>query len=280
MGSENVNTEALLEKLRHDGEASDDALALMASMLEVYERGELIRDGTAVPLDRYCPHCAECWAKEAPASHPTDMEEAGVSVPFVGPDFFTYRIVTCGLNMHDYGGLGANWWICRGHIYDTLGQGHRKSFSLGVGAYLTAVRRSVEGVPQETDPPTPQNAAHGWLATAFVEMVKCAPLRRASEPTDAMVRNCPDFLLKDELRHLGPRILLVLGKRAVARLAELFDTGIRTWDRGLARERIDMEHGPVEVVGCYHPAYPRWWPHSYAALVESLTERPLTPAGS
>ncbi|MGI8805440.1 MAG: hypothetical protein ACR2IN_07085 [Thermoleophilaceae bacterium] len=92
------------------------------------------------------------------------------------------------INFHDYGGLGAQWWIRRGSN-DRLRQGKRKLFDYRAGSYLALAHASLDGELLE-EAPDPTLVADAWDRSAFLEAVKCAPRSGVSEPTDAMRRNC------------------------------------------------------------------------------------------
>ncbi len=152
---------------------------------------------------------------QAPSPTPIQhlkRQRAGVSVPFLGADYDVFRICAVGMNHHDFGGLGANWWVCRGHIHDRLERGKRHSFAHGAGSYLSAIRASAVGAEPAEDIPSAQAAADGWRAASFVEAVKCSPHPKTSSPTRAMWHNCPPLFLREELRLLAPRVTLVLGR--------------------------------------------------------------------
>ena len=120
------------------------------------------------------------------------------------------------------------------------------------------------------------SAAEGWNNSAFLQLVKCAPWRGKSEPSETMWANCPNLYLVDELALLAPRVLLVFGTGAADdRLRSL--GYVTRWDRygSFQRGQVVLHGSSVEVLGLAHPA--AWgndWVTSHAALVKSLAEEP------
>jgi len=266
-----VEVDALLHKLRTDGEATATQLDHVRRALDVYDELGVVRAGRALPLHEACACAAQCWEPFGSADRP-DAGHAGVSVPFVGWDYEAFRICVVGINLHDYGGLGANWWVCRGHMFDRLGKGKRSHFAYGTGAYLAALRASLDGKAAVRDRPTTEAAADGWRAAAFVEAVKCAPRRNTSKPSAAMWSNCPPLFLVRELELLAPRVLLVLGRTDVTRrVTRLLDAAVVDSRPSFERARGQVAGRAAEIVCCNHPAR-GGWPPSFASLTDSLAQ--------
>jgi hypothetical protein len=180
------------------------------------------------------------------------------------------KICVIAINHHNFGGLGANWWMARGHIHERLGRGRRHPFALGIGSYVAAVKASITGRPIPARP-TPAEAADGWETAAFVEAVKCAPWEKVSEPTAAMWRNCPPRFLVPELELLAPRVVIVAGRgpgQGVIADALAVDTR-RAHGQSFERCRGRLEGQPIDVLFCNHPGRPVNFTPSYRALHES-----------
>lgn len=264
-----VEVGSLRAKLEVDGEARPQELQYVDAALALYARERVIRSGRALRLDQACRNAAFCWDPLPDGARPP-CQEAGVSVPFVGRDFESHRICTIGINHHNFGGLGANWWVCRGHIYSRLSNGSRSHFAYGSGSYLSAIRAALTGATPSPVPPQPEECVAGWHASAFVEAVKCSPVPDVSRPSDAMWRNCPPLYLKAELALLQPAVVLVLGRTAaVERVGSVL--GAQQIEEAPSFERLrgSIAGRPVDVFCCNHPSRPAWR-DSYAPLVASL----------
>jgi hypothetical protein len=269
-----VEVGALLNKLRTDGEATKHQLDHVRDAIGLYSELGVLSDGRALPLHRACRCAEQCWAQFGPGDRP-DAQDAGVSVPFVGWDYEEFRICVVGINLHDYGGLGANWWVCRGHIFDRLGAGKRSHFAYGTGSYLAALRASLgteEPIPRA---PTTEAAADGWRAASFVEAVKCAPRRDTSKPSQEMWSNCPPLFLVRELALLAPRVVLVLGRTDVRnRVTGLLEAEPVDKRPSFERARGQIAGQTIDIMCCNHPARGGWG-SSFTSLSDSLTAFPI-----
>lgn len=274
MGAENVEVPALLTALRSpEVRATNLALATVERCLALYDELDVLSADRALPLDTSCHRCAECWSPLSAAERPRG-ESGGISVPFVGDHYDRFRTVVLAINMHNYGGLGANWWISRGHIQD-LADGKRPNFSYAVGSILHALHLSQLGRDPMDDPPDPRLAATAWTEAAFAETVKCSPSRPSSTPTDAMLNNCPPLFVKRELEILRPRTVVVMGRsQAALRVANALQAKIEDRRPGLERYRTSVAGRDVAMFACNHPSY-GGWRASWPSLIESLRAFPL-----
>lgn len=266
----------LVAKLEVDAHAAPEQVELVERAAGIYERQTVMRAGTAVPLDRCCACGEECWSAVGAHARPSDPQRAGITVPWIGAGYSDSKICVVAINHHNFGGLGANWWMARGHIHERLGRGRRHPFALGIGSYVAAVKASITGRPIPAGP-TPAEAADGWDTAAFVEAVKCAPWEKASKPTAAMWRNCPPRFLLAELELLAPRVVIVAGRgpgRGAIADALAVDTR-RAHGQSFERGRGRLEGQPIDVLFCNHPGRPVNFTPSYRALHESLISQPL-----
>jgi hypothetical protein len=139
-----------------------------------------------------------------------------------------------------------------------LEQNHKKhgrtAFAFGAMRSAAVLLDLLDGTPiRDREPRELVGALH---RTARLQAVKCIPRRARSRPTDGMWRNCPSFLLVEELKLLKPGYLLTLGKDA--RIAAMALDGYRR-PRGAKPNRIHMgriEFGTwaTDVFSIAHPA--------------------------
>lgn len=270
----------LLYKLWRNVEPTptEPQLDLVAQFCELYQRYGLINEiGDPLPLYEACRHCESCWHSVLAQDYP-DPESAEIMVPWIGSSYFRDRICALAINPNKYGALGGHWWITGGRTRD-LRDGKKPGFAYGAGSYLAAIKASVRGDPIEDEPHTRDAVADAWDSAAFQETVKCAPDVGVSKPEAPMWENCPSTYMLDELRLLGPRVLLLIGRGDVApHVLDLFDERSPI-ERGAHFERYETQLSglPLEVFSVNHPSYGNW-KKSYPEFLASLRHLPITRA--
>lgn len=253
----------LLEKLRGpDVCAPDSAVRLVDRLCGLYAEHGLFDGDRARPLDCDCLDSGGCWGGIAAEHHPP-REWAPISVPWIGPRYQPGGVAAVAINFHDYGGLGAQWWIRRG-ANDKLRQGKHGGFEYRAGTYLALVQAALAGVPLD-EQPDPMRAAEAWDRCAFLEAVKCSPRSGVSEPTEAMRRNCPARYLADELNLLGPGVLVIIGRWVGDTVAAPMGIDREEELPGLWRGKAALAGRAIDVVCLNHPGQAtgnRRWSHS------------------
>jgi uracil-DNA glycosylase len=125
--------------------------------------------------------------------------------------------------------------------------------------------------------PNPPAVADAWDRTAFLEAVKCAPLRGVGEPTAEMWEECPPRYLAADLELLEPGVVVAIGRDVADALAQAASVAWDVDEAGFRRGRGRLECGEVEVLACNHPSR-QHWRNTLPALAGSLSQRPLAPA--
>ena len=263
---------------RADFADSPGHLALIRELCDLYEARGLLDDGRDRPLWALCPRRGPCWEGRGDA-RPRREERAGIAVPWLGRRYLERRICLVGINFHDWGGLDGHWLICPDHEQSLArgGRGHHGlPFGLGAAAYVRLVEEALDGTLRPGRPvPPPTEAADAWQSCAFLEAVKCAPDRPASEPFEEMWGECVGLLLREELRILAPRVVILLGRsRLRDRVRPLLRVRWGQCPGGLERDAFELDGATVELLSCNHPSYPAWRT-SFSRLVTSLVETPL-----
>ena len=269
---------SLSQTLQERFAASDDAAALVEEIGTYFASRGLLGNEGSRPLYEACVCAAECWKGLRDEEFPPP-DRAGVSLPWIGPRYSSHRVAILAINFVAYGGLWANWEIKEREL-EQLGAGRKKvhdsDFAYAISSYAAITLASYEKRLPETEAlPSPQDGALALESCAFLQAVKCAPVRERSVPTDEMTHNCPREYLMHELALLAPKTIIVLGDWPSARLQTLQRTGGWRRTRELERGWMELGDNRVEVLGCYHPGY-RGWRRSYRALVPSLREAPLS----
>ena len=264
----------LLPKLSGVGsdiDANEAQLEYVKQFLNHYRRAGLVEDDEAKPLYDACPACARCWASVPLDEHPAPVD-AAVTVPWVGSGYRPGGVVAVAINMNKYGGLGAQWWLRNG-ANRTLRDGRREPFGYPVGTYLGLALANLAGLP--LDPaPAPSLVADAWDRSAFLEAVKCAPMRGRGEPTRDMWDECPPRYLAAELELLAPGVVVTVGREVADALAAATSATWELDEPGFRRGRGRIGTAEVEVLGCNHPSWGHWRA-TVPPLVASLSRDPL-----
>jgi hypothetical protein len=253
------------------------------ALVELYRDRHLLPGGRDVDLSCSCPNRGECWEG---APNPKDPGNAGIALPWIGRSYFETRVVVLGMNFNNFGGLGAHYYVCEDHIR-SMGEGRSgkngETFSRGAMQYLRVVLANLDrqGIP--TDHASVSNESLGplWERCAYVQTIKCAPGTERSNPTNAMIDNCPKFLLAKELEILDPSVILLFGR------SDLRDV-VRPWS--VPEDGYGLEEGPrlernraviggrdVTLFSLNHPSSQnsRYVTESLEQLIESLRLWPL-----
>ncbi len=207
------------------------------ALVELYRDRNLLPGGRDVDLSCSCPKSRECWAG---APDPEDPANSGIALPWLGRSYFDARVVLLGMNFNNFGGLAAHYYVCEDHIR-SMEEGKRgkngEAFSRGAMQYLRVVLANMdrEEIPADLDSVSNEELAALWERCAYAQTIKCAPGTERSNPTDAMIANCPEFLLKEELEVLKPSAILLFGR------SDLRDV-VRPWS--VAEDGYGLEEGP------------------------------------
>jgi hypothetical protein len=195
-----------------------EQLQLLTSIASLYEAKGLLRDGFAPPLWECCPNAAACWARAAPGTQPSDGEaNGGIPLPWIGPAYRRGGVVVVAINLRNASGLMIEYVITcwpDGQL-DTLSRGgskpHGSDFAYRATRSAAALVDIAEGRRAE-DHVQPTELPSYLRRTARLQAVKCSPHDGAmSDRTPEMRRNCPPFLLADEVDILRPGFILTVG---------------------------------------------------------------------
>lgn len=257
---------------------SPEHLSTLRELLDLYARRGLLPNGADWPLYDVCPRREPCWGGRDEL-RPTQRARAGIAAPWLGTDYFRDRICVVGMNFHDWGGLDGHWVICNAHI-EAQRAGMRgkdgRPFAYGAMAYANVLRAGVEGeVPDDWRRPKPEALAEVWQSVAFLEAVKCSPGVPRSSPFPEMFRQCPPLLLRDELRILKPRVVLLLGRpQPRDTVRPILDVRWGEHRGAIERDSFALGDARCELFSCNHPSSPRWW-HSLDDLEQSIRATPI-----
>lgn len=257
-------------------------LALVDQLLGVYRRRGLLDRERDRPLHEVCSRAATCW-QYGHDCLPEKPERSGIAVPWVGARYPATRICVVAINLDDWGGLDAHWYICHGYG-DDLAAGRRGKgglpFAHGVASYVDLVEASLARTRSVSNAiPLPSAVAGAWNGCAFLEAVKCSPDRPSAEPLDPMWETCPSLLLLDELNVLRPRVVILLGRTRLRDpvrrlLVDRAELAYGTSPGHMERDAFRVDGEQVDLLTLNHPSFPAWQ-KSYRRLAESLATEPL-----
>lgn len=222
-----------------------------------------------------CPCGARCWGVRV--VRPPSPHHA--RVPYVGPRYLERRILIVGMNSRDDGEYDVAF---RG-MADMLEsfRGGRRSwgglFQYRVArlVYMLAASQDARSVDDE---PSLDDLANVLLASARVQAVQCAPgpLESRRSPNREMWKNCPPFVVSEQIRLLEPTVVALLGTKTIRVIQRLKDLKVQwagLWRENhncFARGRLHPSGRGGDIFALFHPSYVGGWNRSLAALTRSL----------
>jgi hypothetical protein len=255
-----------------------DQAKTLVSLLDLYAEHNLFPQDRIRPLCVVCPNKDDCWARGRGSRRRSRDEDGAICLPWVGRDYGPQGVVTIGINPNISERNGRTDLLIEHAItwdwhIDGLDRGLRANkgsrFAYGAMRSAAGLLDLIDGKPiRDRDPRNDDDAqqlVHAVHRTARLQAIKCVPVRKDSEPLTAMWRNCPGFLLADELKLVRPGHLLVLGtnaKNAVTSLGRIH------------AGRLELDDWSCAI---HFVAHPRTGSASEAALLTSLTRKPRKP---
>jgi len=85
-----------------------EAKETIGRLVDLYRGRELLPGNRDVRLDCCCPKRESCW-RDAPA--PKDPKNSGISIPWLGANYFDHRILVAGINFNNLGGLHMHYGV-------------------------------------------------------------------------------------------------------------------------------------------------------------------------
>lgn len=249
-------------------EAIEDA---MSSRDDLYERLQTFYRSQGIldtPLQNTCKHCASCWKGIEARKWDSASEAARIYLPYIGEKYEEARILCLGINMNEFGGLWAESNLAA-MARQRIIEGKRRIrfdnpnyagtfFWHRVPVYVSIelIRLGIqsESLTQE-DFPSKENIAGSFDYFAISNSVKCSPIGEKSVPTESMFSNCTTHILKDEIRILKPRVILVLGNSANRGALKNAIEGEIAWEqfKNIFLGKVFSPEGIVEVICMPHP---------------------------
>ena len=215
---------------------SDDAALYMAEfdikpkMLKLYGEKNIYNNGQCYPLHSSCRLNDTCWANmESRKAIGRNETWSNISLPWVGQRYFTdfTRIAVIGINPNEGGGLDFYPQLIPQAVQELKDGKIRVNFGYvssdgkkypgtflwhRVGSYVANILHAIEVKDPILSNKKPMEPGKAYDCLTFINHIKCSPTGDVSHPSNKMWENCGPHILKEELKILRPRILLVLGK--------------------------------------------------------------------
>ncbi len=257
---------------------------LLARVAGLYERTGLIANGRTPALWKCCPLGEACW-RSALDSRPVNVcGRAGVTLPWIGPEYREGGVAVILINLRDAGGLLAEYEItCEtsggGSQLNELAAGKRRALGSRV-AYASA--RSAAAIQdwiagdEICDRDEPRELVSVLKSTVRLQAVKCSPQDSGrSSPTPEMADNCPALLLERELAILKPRCVLTLGAAPWLAIKQLPGYSEQDdWTDRFSCGHWQSEAGEHIVFSLDHPASVDHWDQGHQDLLVRLRRAP------
>jgi hypothetical protein len=213
-----------------------------------------------------------------------------VRLPWIGPHFAARRVAVVAINSRDDGRPDAEIRATLDVIaslkrnHRGYGPSRRSYFHYRVAAAVYAAMQSQDGRPID-DHPAAVETARSLEYAARLQAVQCSPCTSPRRtPTSAMVRNCPGFLLREQLELLAPNVLMLFGQPAHRAIEEsaMEMAWATTWKESgncFSHGQTLLAGRPLTVCAFVHPSTAAW-SRSWTKFRESLTENPLRSAAN
>ena len=235
-------------------------------------------------LRKACKHAGECWNGE----HDPKPDHMRARLPWIGPSYTARRIAVVAINSRDSGLPDAEVKTTL-DVIESLRQNRRGYGPSGRSFFHYRIASAVHAAMQSQDRqrieenPSPGQAAGALRFSARLQAVQCSPCGTSRRsPAQAMVRNCPGFLLRVQLELLAPNVLMLFGQPAHLAIEEpkLDMTWETTWEqsgRCFSRGRTTMADSPLTVCAFVHPSTAKW-SKSWCRFRDSISASPLPRA--
>lgn len=184
-----------------------------------------------VNLQENCKFCSECWRGISSrkwidknlANYSEREKPINIYTPWIGDKYGEHRILVVGINMNGYGGYDAMELLVE-YAKKELALGKRKIFKSKdypgtfyyhrLPSYVTILLEHFGVFSEEriNSFPIKENLIKSFDYIAITNSIKCSPRGEKGKPTSEMWNNCLSFILREEVKILKPKTILVFGK--------------------------------------------------------------------
>lgn len=228
---------------------------------EVYSSLNILR----IPLHAKCKYSLKCWAGVGMERKCNDGEVfAQLYLPYIGKHYSAGKILALGINLHEYGGHNAEIELAEIAI-DEISLGKKKTFAhdgytgslvwhrfLSYAAFI--LREYNIKKPNERPYPGKEELVNAFDYFSVTNSVKCCPWGERSKPTAEMWNHCPSFILKEEIRILKPKHIIVLGLDNFVNIESVFKITNTTVDGNVKLIDAVFEDYELKIYVIPHPS--------------------------
>jgi len=218
------------------------------------------------PLHSKCVNSDSCWNGVDENRICNDGEElAQLYKPYIGKDYQQGKILAIGINMHEYGGYNAEVELAEIASRE-IKQGKKRTFAkpgyqgslvwhrlVSYASFILRETRLID-TPKNRPYPNKEELSKAFDYIAVTNSIKCCPWGERSKPTNAMWKCCPDYILKEEIRLLKPKHIIVLGLDNYNRVKDLFNNLIEQNGNETKLVKANFESEEIFIYAFPHPA--------------------------
>lgn len=218
------------------------------------------------PLHLKCINSDTCWYDVSTENIcGNNEEESQLYRPYIGEDYQIGRVLAIGINMHKYGGYNAENILAE-KAKNEIRKGKKRTFAKKgyrgslvwhrMLSYSSFILREVGvfEIPEKRPYPKKIELTKAFDYISITNSIKCCPWHDRSKPTNEMWKHCPDYILKEEIRILKPRHLIILGIDNYHRVKNLFDDRNEKHKGDIKFVKAKFEGEDIYLYAFPHPA--------------------------
>lgn len=224
-----------------------------------------------IPLSKKCKFCEFCW--QYLTEEQRNSSDWSIYSPYVGEKYKEARVMFVGINMNEFGSEEGEDNAMTYLAQKALGEiscGKIRTFANREGGYVGSllwhrilsyavfILRELHILDiNNRQYPSSDEMQNAYEYISMTNSIKCSPSEaNNSKPTSQMWDNCPTFILKEELKALKPKHLVILGLENYERINSLFtikETIIEGED-GVSLSKAQFESEDLIIYRIPHPS--------------------------
>jgi hypothetical protein len=211
----------------------------------LYASKNILINGIDVLLHENCVHKDNCWNSESINKRGDRWNK--IAFPYIG-DEYNGDLMCIGLNLHEYGGKGAQNELIKGNaqqigVINYLKKGiklinfNSNNYPGTIIFHRIAVYSNII-LNNSICPNDNKKLSEIYSKIVFLEAIKCSPALNKSRPEPEMNNYCPNDILLNEIDILKPKRILILGNLLLNILKNKYK---------VIGESIYSKHGNIEI---------------------------------
>ncbi len=232
-----------------------------------------------MPLHQNCERASKCWQSIPEDRYPKSESHCNrITLPWVGGDYRTSRVLVIGENFYEMGGLNACTDLVNDAMNLMIRDNKKRIFGGGktstgktyggtffyyrMAHYSGALVRFLEtgnSIPDFSEFTEPNRIARYFDNIAYTNHIKCSPLGNRSRMSAEMWSQCGKHILSEEIEILEPKWIIVLGKANNAYYLKQFVSNLgRRCDGAVSGFVGEIRKKSVNILVVPHPSYFRY----------------------